>query len=50
MKNDPIEQILWPLLLGMAAFVGVMAMEHFHLFSTPPTRAAYEYVMGAAFW
>ncbi len=49
-KKDPIEAILWPLLLGMAGFVGVFMLEHFRILSTPPTRAAYEYIMGEVFF
>ncbi|MFT4625262.1 MAG: hypothetical protein ACI8PZ_003930 [Myxococcota bacterium] len=50
MKKDPIDAILWPLLLGMAAFVGIFMLEHFKIVSTPPTRAAYVFVMEKAFF
>ncbi len=50
MQNDPVEAILWPLLMGMAGFVALFSMEHFRLFSTPPTRAAYVWIMESVFW
>ena len=49
MNNDPFDA--WPMriLTGMAVFVALFMMEHMHLFSTPPTRAAYLWIMEAVF-
>ncbi len=49
MKDDPIEKILWPTMYAMALFVGLFAMEHFKLFSTPPTRSIYLWLMERTF-
>jgi hypothetical protein len=44
-ENGGFEKLVWNTLLLMGVLVGIFMIEHFQIVSTPPTKAAHDYIM-----